>query len=105
MSESSRSVKKLSYLARRDLAAILDHSSPRGADWKGLCDRMGFVYDAVRALRAKESPTLALLDEWESAKGSRWHQGSGFMSFFVYVCVLTVQWYLTQKVYRCTISR
>ena len=80
MSESSQSVKKLSYLARRDLAAILDHSSPRGADWKGLCDRMGFVYDTVRALRAKESPTLALLDEWESAKGNRWNQGSGFIS-------------------------
>ena len=70
MSDRSLSVKKLGYLARRNLAAILDRSSPRGADWRGLSDRMGFLYDTVRALRAKESPTLALLDEWEREKGS-----------------------------------
>ena len=70
MSGSSQPVKKLGYLARRNLATLLDHSSPRGADWKGLCGRMEFAYDTIMALRAKESPTLALLDEWESAKGS-----------------------------------
>ena len=75
MSDRNQSVKNLGYLARRNLAAILDHSSPRGADWKGLSGRMGFVYDTVRTLRAKDSPTLALLDEWESAKGSiRYHR-------------------------------
>lgn len=66
---SEHPLKKLGYLARRDLATILDHSSPRGADWKGLSDRMGFSYDTVRALRLKESPTLALLEEWEREKG------------------------------------
>ena len=70
MSGSSQSVKKLGYLARRNLATLLDHSSPRGADWKGLCGRMEFAYDTIMALRAKESPTLALLDEWERAKGN-----------------------------------
>ena len=70
MSARSQSVKKLSYLARRNLAAVLDRSSPRGADWKGLCDRMGFLYDTVRLLRVKVSPTIALLEEWERAKGS-----------------------------------
>ena len=66
---SDRPLKKLGYLARRSLATILDHSSPRGADWKGLSDRMGFLYDTVRSLSARESPTLALLEEWESARG------------------------------------
>ena len=70
MSDSSQYVRKLGYLARRNLAAVLDHSSPRGADWKGLADRMGFTYDTVRLLRAKESPTLALLEEWETKKGT-----------------------------------
>ena len=84
MSDRSQSIKKLGYLTRRNLAAILDHISPRGADWKGLSDRMGFLYDTVRALRAKDSPTLALLDEWESVKGRlRHHQvcveGSGLI--------------------------
>ena len=68
--ERERPLNKLGYLARRNLATILDHSSPRGADWKGLSDRMGFTYDTVRALRQKESPTLALLEEWEQQKGS-----------------------------------
>lgn len=62
-------LKKLGYLARRNLAAVLDRVSPRGADWRGLADRMGFKYGTVRSLRLKESPTLALLDEWENAKG------------------------------------
>ena len=68
--EGVRPLNKLGYLARRNLATILDLNSPRGADWKGLSDRMGFTYDTVRALRLKESPTLALLEKWEQMKGS-----------------------------------
>ena len=70
---SDRPVKALGYLARRNLATVLDHSSPRGADWKGLCGRMGFAYDTVLRAQsqAKESPTLALLEEWERARGKQ----------------------------------
>ena len=70
---SDRPLKALGYLARRNLATVLDHSSPRQADWKGLCDRMGFTYDTVLKTlsQSKESPTLALLEEWEKARGKQ----------------------------------
>lgn len=60
---------ELGYLARRDLALVLDCESSTGKDWRGLVDRMNFKYDMIRRLRNKPSPTQALLEEWEKAKG------------------------------------
>lgn len=61
--------RELGFLARRELAVILDHESPRGADWKGLADKMKFTYDTVVTLRGKVSPTQILLEKWERTAG------------------------------------
>ena len=61
--------RDLGYLARRELAVILNHESPRGADWKGLADKMKFSYDTIVSLRGKGSPTQALLEKWEKTAG------------------------------------
>ncbi len=67
---------ELGYLARRELAVLLDHESPQGRDWMGLADRMGFAYSTTLALKRERSPTLALLEEWERAVGE-WVQCGG----------------------------
>ena len=61
--------RELGYLARRQLAVVLNRESPRGADWKGLADKMRFSYEMVVALRSSPSPTMALLERWEKAAG------------------------------------
>lgn len=61
--------RELGFLARRELAIFLDHESPRGADWKGLADKMKFTYAAILSLKGKSSPTLALLEKWEAMAG------------------------------------
>ena len=60
---------ELGFLARKDLSLILDKKSPRGHDWRGLCDLMGFSYEVNIALNQQESPTLSLLEEWERTLG------------------------------------
>lgn len=61
--------RELGYLARRDLAVVLDCESIQGKDWRGLSDRMNFDFNMIRRLRNKPSPTEALLEEWEKSKG------------------------------------
>lgn len=61
--------QQLGYLARRQLAVLLDHESPLGRDWMGLADHMQFTYSTVLALKGERSPTLALLDQWERVAG------------------------------------
>lgn len=61
---------ELGYLARQQLAVILDHESPQGRDWMGLADKMQFTYSTVLALKGARSPTLVLLEEWEKAAGN-----------------------------------
>ena len=65
----SRLSNELGYLARQDLSLILDNESPRGNDWRGLADRMGFSYNMVIFLKHKSSPTQSLLEEWERNLG------------------------------------
>ena len=60
---------ELGYLARRELALMLDCESSQGKDWRGLVDRMNFTYDMILRLKNKPSPTQALLEEWEKARG------------------------------------
>ena len=69
MSSESSLSQDLGYLARRELALVLDHESPQGRDWMGLADCMGFTYSTVLSLKGERSPTLTLLDEWEKAVG------------------------------------
>ena len=61
--------RELGFLARRNLAQILDHQSSTGIDWRGLVDKMGFSYEMNMILSSKESPTLSLLEEWERVRG------------------------------------
>jgi len=65
----SRLSNELGYLARQDLSLILDNESPRGHDWRGLADRMGFSNNMVLLLKHKSSPTQSLLEEWERNLG------------------------------------
>ncbi len=62
--------RELGYLARRQLAGVLDRDSPRGLDWKGLADKMNFSHEVVVSLRGdSSSPTMALLERWERDAG------------------------------------
>lgn len=61
---------ELPFLARHQLAMVLDQESPLARDWRGLADKMGFTYSMVTMLRGKQSPTMSLLEEWERFKGS-----------------------------------
>ena len=63
--------KELGYLARRQLAVVLDRDSPRGLDWKGLADKMSFSYEVIVALRGSRSPTMTLLERWETHAGKQ----------------------------------
>ncbi|XP_064397730.1 myeloid differentiation primary response protein MyD88-like [Halichondria panicea] len=65
----SKLYKEVGYLARRQLAVVLDRDSPRGLDWKGLADKMSFSYEVIVSLRGSRSPTLALLERWENNAG------------------------------------
>lgn len=67
----SKLSSELGFLARKELSLILDKHSPRGHDWRGLCDLMGFTYEVNIALNQQESPTLSLLEEWERSLGSQ----------------------------------
>ena len=61
--------RELGFLARRNLAQILDLHSSTGIDWRGLVDKMGFSYEMNMLLSTKPSPTLSLLEEWERVLG------------------------------------
>ena len=61
--------RELGFLARRNLAQILDLHSSTGIDWRGLVDKMGFSYEMNMVLSTKPSPTLSLLEEWERVLG------------------------------------
>ena len=65
----SRLARQLGFLDRNELALVLDQRSPRGHDWRGLADKMGFSYTLIVALEQKESPTITLLEEWERKLG------------------------------------
>jgi hypothetical protein len=62
--------RELGFLARRNLAQVLDHHSSTGMDWRGLVDQMGFSYEMNMLLSTRQSPTLSLLEEWERVLGA-----------------------------------
>ena len=67
--DMSTLARELGFLARRNLAQILDHHSSTGMDWRGLVDQMGFSYEMNMLLSTRQSPTLSLLEEWERVLG------------------------------------
>ena len=60
---------ELNYVAKQQLARLLDYPSPSGKDWKGLLHLMGFKLELVVTLRKEESPTVVLLEKWEKSAG------------------------------------
>ncbi|CAI8056219.1 hypothetical protein GBAR_LOCUS30630 [Geodia barretti] len=68
--DMSTLARELGFLARRNLAQILDHHSSTGMDWRGLVDQMGFSYEMNMLLSTRQSPTLSLLEEWERVLGA-----------------------------------
>ena len=80
--------KELGFLARRDLSLVLNQQSPRGNDWRGLVDKMGFSYQLNMVLSQQDSPTLALLEEWERTFGELCVWGGGGGGVWVFVGVL-----------------
>ena len=83
--------RELGFLARRNLAQILDHHSSTGMDWRGLVDQMGFSYEMNMLLSTKQSPTLSLLEEWERVLGQ-------CVCVCVCVCVFVCLLELTLKI-------
>ena len=67
--------EELGFLARMDFAMVMDKTSPRGRDWRGLVDLMGFSYEMIVVLQTRESPTLSLLEEWERHFGEGGRDG------------------------------
>lgn len=61
---------ELNYVAKQQLARLLDYPSPSGKDWKGLLHLMGFKLELVVTLRKEESPTVVLLEKWEKSAGN-----------------------------------
>ena len=82
LSSMSSLARELGFLARRNLAQLLDHHSSTGIDWRGLVDKMGFSYEMNMLLSTRESPTLSLLEEWERVLGEcvRCEGGSTYQS-------------------------